>query len=332
MSDFKVSVVIPFYNAREFITRAVESALDQPETGEVLLIEDGSPDDGLEICQSLAQKYSKVRLLQHPRGQNLGPSASRNLGIINANYPYVAFLDADDYYLPGRFQKTAEVFAVSDKVDGVYEAIGATYQNDAVKELFLSLNMCELTTVTKIIAPQDLFDEFMSGRSGYFSFDGFTGKKEIFVQSGLFREDIRFLEDTDLMLKLSAKAKLFPGNISTPVAVRQVHNNNRITNRLSNERQIYRSYLTMWWGFYRWAEVNLSTKRQLVTAIHLLDRIRKSDYFSDFRWSDFLASRKEMVRLAQVSPILFVMPIFWRILLIMQVIFCKMDQVIPRFC
>lgn len=315
MPEFKVSVIIPFYNAREFIARAVESALAQPETGEVLLIEDGSPDGGLEVCQSLAQKYSRVRLFQHPNGQNLGPSASRNLGILNAACPYIAFLDADDYYLPGRFQKTAEVFAASGRVDGVYEALGVTYQNDAVKELFLSSNLRELTTVTQAIDPENLFDELMTGKSGYFSFDAFTGKKEIFFRVGMFREDIRFLEDSDLLFKLCAKAKLYPGNINTPIAVRQVHENNRITTRLADERQIYQSYLTMWWGFYGWAKKNLSTKRAIQTSIHLLDRIRKSDYFYDFRWLDFFVARREMLRVAWDTPVLFFKWIFWRMLL-----------------
>ncbi|PIY03241.1 MAG: glycosyltransferase family 2 protein, partial [Bacteroidetes bacterium CG_4_10_14_3_um_filter_31_20] len=74
----------------------------QPETSEVILIEDGSPDNGLDVCTSLAKKYSKVRLYRHENGENKGASASRNLGIRKANYPYVAFLDADDFYLPNR--------------------------------------------------------------------------------------------------------------------------------------------------------------------------------------------------------------------------------------
>jgi glycosyltransferase involved in cell wall biosynthesis len=73
------------------------------------LDEDGSPNGGLETCQQLAQQYSKIKLLRHPNGCNMGPSASRNLGIKNAIFEYVAFLDADDYYIRNRFKKTIEV-------------------------------------------------------------------------------------------------------------------------------------------------------------------------------------------------------------------------------
>ena len=77
----QISVIIPVYNAEDFVTLAVESALAQPETGEVILIEDGSPDNSLTICQELEEKYNKVRLLRHPHGRNKGAAASRNLGM-----------------------------------------------------------------------------------------------------------------------------------------------------------------------------------------------------------------------------------------------------------
>ena len=50
----QVSVVTPVYNAAPFIAEAIESALMQPETAEVVLVEDGSPDDSLRVCQELA--------------------------------------------------------------------------------------------------------------------------------------------------------------------------------------------------------------------------------------------------------------------------------------
>ena len=99
----KVSVIIPVFNAEKFIRKAVESVLDQSETGEILLIEDTSPDNSLKICQELEEKHDRVRLLRHDDLLNHGAGATRNLGIRNAKFDYVAFLDADDFYLKGRF-------------------------------------------------------------------------------------------------------------------------------------------------------------------------------------------------------------------------------------
>lgn len=123
MSDFTVSVIIPVYNAAAFVSQAVESALAQPETAEVLLIEDGSPDNALEVCEELASKFEKVKLLRHPNGENRGAGASRNLGMKNVKFDYIAFLDSDDYYLPGRFSVASKVFRLDPACEGIYEAV-----------------------------------------------------------------------------------------------------------------------------------------------------------------------------------------------------------------
>lgn len=81
----------------------VASALAEPETGEVLLVEETSPDGALAVCEQLAARDERVRVLRHPGGENRGAAASRNLGIQQASCLFIGFLDTDDYYLPGRF-------------------------------------------------------------------------------------------------------------------------------------------------------------------------------------------------------------------------------------
>ena len=77
----KISVIIPVYNAEKYVSQAVESALQFNEVYEVVLIEDKSPDNALEVCRELAEKYDRVKLYQHPDKGNHGAGASRNLGI-----------------------------------------------------------------------------------------------------------------------------------------------------------------------------------------------------------------------------------------------------------
>lgn len=96
----EVSVVIPVFNAEEFVERAVKSALIQDFVREIILVEDGSLDSSLSVCESLAVKYSNVYVLRHPNGDNLGPSCSRNLGWRMANGNWIQFLDSDDELLP----------------------------------------------------------------------------------------------------------------------------------------------------------------------------------------------------------------------------------------
>lgn len=93
----RISVVIPLYNKEKYIVRAVESALSQgAAVHEVIVVDDGSTDNGAAQLTSL--RDDRVHLIRQP---NSGVSAARNTGIEAASGEYVAFLDADDAWLPG---------------------------------------------------------------------------------------------------------------------------------------------------------------------------------------------------------------------------------------
>ncbi len=77
----------------------------------------------LEICRQLEEKGTRVKLYLHPDKGNHGVGASRNLGLENATSPYIAFFDADDFYLPNRFDADKRVFAENPEADGVYNLI-----------------------------------------------------------------------------------------------------------------------------------------------------------------------------------------------------------------
>lgn len=313
MPNFLVSVVIPIYNAREFIVCAVESALSQPETAEVLLIDDGSTDGGLDVCSYLVQKNPKVRLLKHPGGGNLGAAASRNLGIKNAHFRFIAFLDADDFYLPNRFLKTAEVFLEHPEAEGVYEAIGTFFQDPSAERIYREVKLPMLTTVKERIEPSDLFERFMRGGVGHFSFDGFTCRSEIFQTAGCyFSEDLEMYEDSFLMYQLSAKSKLHPGSIDVPVCMRRVHDNNRITHRLKNKRKTYETMMPFWELLFKWGEKELSKKQLNFLAKKYISQVRSIDYVEDSGMVEFLDSRKKMLEIARNSPNVLSSIYFWR--------------------
>jgi glycosyltransferase involved in cell wall biosynthesis len=101
-----VSVVVPFLNAGRFLDEAIESVFAQSYAGwELLLVDDGSSDDSREIAQRHAEQHpDRVRTLEHPGRVNRGQSASRNLGIRNARGELLAFLDADDIWLPHKLE------------------------------------------------------------------------------------------------------------------------------------------------------------------------------------------------------------------------------------
>ncbi|MBR7116338.1 MAG: glycosyltransferase family 2 protein [Clostridia bacterium] len=110
----KVSVVMPIYNAYEYLRPAIDSVLDQT-LGEIELIcvDDGSTDRSLDILKEYKDKDERVRILTE---NNAGPSFARNKGLARARGDYVIFLDADDFYEPTLLEKLY-LLAEGDELD-----------------------------------------------------------------------------------------------------------------------------------------------------------------------------------------------------------------------
>ncbi|MES9888132.1 MAG: glycosyltransferase family A protein, partial [Candidatus Sedimenticola sp. 6PFRAG1] len=102
----QISVVIPTHNRATVLERALASVLTQTHPAmEVIVVDDGSEDRTREL---LAQKFPSVRYLHQP---NQGVSSARNLGIANARGDWIAFLDSDDEWLPGKLQAQKELLS-----------------------------------------------------------------------------------------------------------------------------------------------------------------------------------------------------------------------------
>jgi glycosyltransferase involved in cell wall biosynthesis len=226
---FKVSVIIPVYNAEKYLRKAVESALQLKQTGEVILVEDHSPDNSLVVCKELQQQYENVRILTHQNKANLGAGGARNLGIINAQFNYVAFLDADDYYLPNRFEAEEEIFPSDSSVDGVYGYTKGFFENETVKQKYLTRHSAD-DTFSEVVGANELLYALLFGGKGRFHTNAITLRKEVFEKAGYFDTELKLTQDTELWARLAAKCKLVAGNIVTPISVRTVHDQNRIHN------------------------------------------------------------------------------------------------------
>jgi glycosyltransferase involved in cell wall biosynthesis len=245
----KISVIIPVYKAEKFVKKAVESVLQQEETGEVLLIEDNSPDNSLKVCFELEKRYEKVKLFRHSDGKNKGAGASRNLGIKNAKYDFIAFLDADDYYLPNRFKLAKKILEKDKSLDGVYEAIGMQFYDSEGKKRWISGGGELLTTIKKPVREKELFECLVSGGNGYIHLDGLVVKKKLLEVSGNFPENLRLHQDAAFIIQLAAFGLLFPGELKEPVALRGIHSDNRIT---QNDR-VLETRALLWKTLLEWA-------------------------------------------------------------------------------
>lgn len=253
----KISVITPVYNAEKYVTQAVESALQFEEVHEVILIEDQSPDNALEICKKLAEKYDRVKLFQHPDKGNHGAGKTRNLGLEKATGDFIAFLDADDYYLPNRFDAEKELFK-DPKVEGVYGALGVHYYSEKAKEQYYSLFKDNLTTVYKKQDPRDVFPGQlnMRGSFGLFSIDCLTIRRESMVRklNPFFKTHLRLHQDTEFLFRLSYYLDLYPGILDKAVAMRGVHESNRITAVDSKKVNPAITRVLLWKEVNEWAQ------------------------------------------------------------------------------
>jgi glycosyltransferase involved in cell wall biosynthesis len=260
---FKVSVIVPVYNAANFLAKAVDSILIQPEVGEIVLIEDQSKDNSYQIAKQLSEQHAIIKLITHPNHVNRGASASRELGIEMASFPFVAFLDADDYYLPNRFNFEPQIFEVHSDADGVYGATGFAYYSEDGKERYAKYNSTGLTTVDRAVPPDELF-YVLSGISkkanGYFHLNALTIKKAAVApnRAGNFNPNMGLHEDTEWIFRLSLKTKLYPGSIDHAIAMRGVHNDNRI---VKNQAEYVTKHI-MYKTVYTWAKANNLTPEQ----------------------------------------------------------------------
>jgi glycosyltransferase involved in cell wall biosynthesis len=134
-----VSVVVPVYNGEKTIERAIRSALDQKIEGcEILVVNDGSTDGTATKIEAF-RTHPQIRVLQHPGGANCSVTASRLLALREARGEFIAFLDADDEYLPGKLTRHIEILQQNQQVVLVHGRVQRLSDDPAMGEWTLDL-------------------------------------------------------------------------------------------------------------------------------------------------------------------------------------------------
>lgn len=128
-----VSIVIPVYNTEAFLEKTVESVINQTYAEkEIILVDDGSPDNSPALCDALQEKYDCVKVIHKENG---GLSSARNAGIKNSNGKYIVFLDSDDTLDLNAVEEMVEI-AEKDCSDAVIpNSYYKVYENDVPNEI-----------------------------------------------------------------------------------------------------------------------------------------------------------------------------------------------------
>lgn len=107
-----ISVIVPVYKVEEYLDRCVQSILEQTYANlEIILVDDGSPDNCPAMCDAWAQKDSRIRVIHKKNG---GLSDARNVGMAAATGEYISFIDSDDWIAPEMMERLVEALERDD--------------------------------------------------------------------------------------------------------------------------------------------------------------------------------------------------------------------------
>lgn len=194
MKEIQISVVIPLFNKEKHILETLASVLYQRyPVSEIIIVDDGSTDNGAEIVAQA--KISNLRLI---RQQNQGVSAARNAGIAAAKYPYIAFLDADDHWLPFF---TEEMFHLIQRFPDA-KAYTSRYQCVEPGDKYVDAKI-HLDGVDPYGMLLDNYFEMASKGDLPFMMSSTMVRKEVFDAIGGFPVGEKMGEDQDIFAKIA---------------------------------------------------------------------------------------------------------------------------------
>jgi glycosyltransferase involved in cell wall biosynthesis len=180
----KISVVIPAYNAAKFLPRSIASAYSQTLAPcEVIVVDDGSTDRTAAVAAELgARVITRI---------NSGPSAAKNSGVHAASGEWVAFLDADDRWSPDKLERQAD--GVSAQTTLSFTGV-RVFDDQGIRAESLAPNAAATVEMLRYTNP--------------ITNSSVLVRREAFIRSGGFREDIRHGEDWELWFRLSRLGEL----------------------------------------------------------------------------------------------------------------------------
>lgn len=203
-NESSIDVIIPVYNGKKFIERAISSILNQTYLpSRILIIDDGSTDGTVDIIEKikidLDQKDGpKIKLLY---GNHAGPSAARNIGIKEISADYVAFLDADDEWLPNKLEKQINLF-INQKDNN----LGMVYCKTIVCEYGLDGSIkSEQASDPKQMLRGDIFKILLKTNYEIRSPSLFLLPSAVVKDVGLFDETLKSAEDWDYSIRIAQK-------------------------------------------------------------------------------------------------------------------------------
>src|SRR5579862_475861 len=195
MQQTTVDVIIPAYNAQEFILQAIHSVKSQSYPARIIVVDDGSTDETARLVNDRFATDPAVRYIYKDNG---GLSSARNRGFAESSAEFVAFLDADDLWVPNKLADQLEVFRrTGDPKLGV---VYCDFENiDSTGFRLLDKARFQLDRSVR----GEVFTQLLCGNYVAGSGSAVLIKRACFQSAGVFDEEFPTCEDWDMWLRLA---------------------------------------------------------------------------------------------------------------------------------
>ncbi len=200
--DIKVSVIIPVYNAQEYLPVALESIIAQDFSElELICVDDGSTDRSIDVIKAFKERDSRIRIITE---NNAGPAAARNKGLSRARGKYVIFLDADDFYEPNLI---SSLYALSERAEldiaiadfDVYNTKHGRFEHNVESDHF------DLLTEGRVVSKNVYPDYILQCATGYVWNKMF--RRDFLYENKLaFNTELKVFEDVYFVMTVMATA------------------------------------------------------------------------------------------------------------------------------
>ena len=256
----KLSIIIPFYNAQEYLGKCLETVSACPSNEiECILVNDGSTDSSLDICESFLQKDPRFHVISQ---KNEGVSVARNTGIMHAIAEKIFFLDSDDYINVNKWEDVLK--AAEEDFDFIAFSYYTLWADGSAKEELFHLKSMEtsdMQTVRIILLASARFNTCW----------GKLLNRALIIRNGLkFKKGMKTGEDAVFILDYFQKASTFSVRNKSILFYRQ-HNNSvmhkmNMADKLDDFQAIYDSRRKL---AQQWGDPNLEKEmyRQLFSII-----------------------------------------------------------------
>lgn len=209
------SVIIPVYNGEKFIYEAIQSVLQQSFTNwELIIIDDGSTDNTAGLVNGFCSSDQRIKLIQQSNKQQ---AAARNVGIKLSRGKWIAFLDADDVWLPAKLDRQYQCIEDNSALDVVFSDGYTKYQNKKIQYYY------HYEVARGYFQGKDLYRTMLFGN--YIPNLSVVVKSSMIQQIGMQDEQLPGVEDHDYWLKLCRAGANFFG-MKERLFIYRVHKDN----------------------------------------------------------------------------------------------------------